>query len=111
MQLAFSRALDDTWDFCKSSIGMTMTMAALRVAIASFPGLSREGGKDWGLLRAHALKIPFIFRIILHKISDNDVIVHGERCAERVCGHICIHSDCHYLIALEGSVSICYCQR
>ena len=47
MQLACSRALDDTWDFCKSSIGMTM--AALRVA--SFPGLSREGGKAWGLLR------------------------------------------------------------
>ena len=46
--------------------------------LASFPGLSREGGKAWGLLRAHARKIQFIFRIIRCKISDNDVIVHGE---------------------------------
>ena len=37
-----------------------------------------EGGKAWGLLRAHARKIPFIFRVIRRKISDNDVIVHGE---------------------------------
>ena len=29
----------------------------------------------WELLRAHALKLPFIIR---RKISDNDVIVHGE---------------------------------
>ena len=35
-------------------------------------------GKAWGLLLAHARKIPFIFRIIRRKISDNDVIVHGE---------------------------------
>ena len=35
-------------------------------------------GKAWGLLRAHARKISFIFRIIHRKISDNDVIVHGE---------------------------------
>ena len=35
-------------------------------------------GKAWGLLRAHARKISFIFRIIRRKISDNDVIVHGE---------------------------------
>ena len=35
-------------------------------------------GKAWGLLRAHARKIPFIFRIIRRKISDNDVIVHGN---------------------------------
>ena len=35
-------------------------------------------GKAWGLLRAHARKISFIFRIIRSKISDNDVIVHGE---------------------------------
>ena len=46
--------------------------------LASFPGLSKEGGKAWGLLRAHARKIPFIFCIIRRKISDNDVIVHGE---------------------------------
>ena len=26
--------------------------------IASFPGLSGEGGKAWGLLRAHARKLP-----------------------------------------------------
>ena len=36
-------------------------------------------GNAWGLLRAHARKISFIFRIIRCKISDNDVIVHGER--------------------------------
>ena len=35
-------------------------------------------GKAWGLLRAHARKISFIFRIICRKISNNDVIVHGE---------------------------------
>ena len=35
-------------------------------------------GKAWGLLRAHARKISFIFRIIRRKISNNDVIVHGE---------------------------------
>ena len=35
-------------------------------------------GKAWGLLLAHARKISFIFRIIRRKISDNDVIVHGE---------------------------------
>ena len=35
-------------------------------------------GKVWVLLRAHARKISFIFRIIRRKISDNDVIVHGE---------------------------------
>ena len=46
--------------------------------VASFLGLSREGGKAWGLLRVHARKIPFIFRIIRRKISNNDVIVHGE---------------------------------
>ena len=34
--------------------------------------------KAWGLLRAHARKISFIFHIIRRKISDNDVIVHGE---------------------------------
>ena len=50
--------------------------------LASFPGLSREG-KAWGLLRAHARKIPFIFRIIRRKISDNDVIVHGESARPR----------------------------
>ena len=44
--------------------------------LAPFPGLSRE--KAWGLLRAHARNISFIFRIIRRKISDNDVIVHGE---------------------------------
>ena len=48
------------------------------IYIVSFPCLSREGGKAWGLLRAHARKIPFIFRKIPRKISDNDVIVHGE---------------------------------
>ena len=26
--------------------------------LASFPGLSGEGGKAWGLLRAHARKLP-----------------------------------------------------
>ena len=26
--------------------------------VASFPGLSGEGGKAWGLLRAHAQKLP-----------------------------------------------------
>ena len=50
--------------------------------LASFPGLSREG-KAWGLLRTHARKIPFIFRIIPRKISDNDVIVHGESARQR----------------------------
>ena len=35
-------------------------------------------GKAWGLLRAHARKISFIFRIIRRKISDKDVIVHRE---------------------------------
>ena len=28
------------------------------VSLASFPGLSGEGGKAWGLLRAHARKLP-----------------------------------------------------
>ena len=28
------------------------------IYIASFPGLSGEGGKAWGLLRAHARKLP-----------------------------------------------------
>ena len=55
-----------------------MKLQVLYLFIASFPGLSREGGKAWGLLRAHARKIPFIFRIIRRKISDSDVIVHGE---------------------------------
>ena len=41
------------------------------------------GGKAWGLLHAHARKIPFIFRIIRRKISDNDVIVHGESARPR----------------------------
>ena len=27
-------------------------------SVASFPGLSGEGGKAWGLLRAHAQKLP-----------------------------------------------------
>ena len=59
---------------------MTNSQQAGKVttSLASFPSLSREGGKAWGLLRAHARKIPFIFRIICRKISDNDVIVHGE---------------------------------
>ena len=29
-----------------------------RSYLASFPGLSGEGGKAWGLLRAHARKLP-----------------------------------------------------
>ena len=48
------------------------------MCIASFPGLSGEGGKAWGLLHAHVRKLPFIFRLISRKISDNDVIIHGE---------------------------------
>ena len=55
-----------------------------RTAVASFPGLSRgREGKAWGLLRAHARNIPFIFRIIRRKISHNDVIVHGESARPR----------------------------
>ena len=54
------------------------TRYRVHVYIALFPGLSREGGKAWALLRAHARKILFIFCIIPRKISDNDVIVYGE---------------------------------
>ena len=31
---------------------------AVYSSLASFPGLSGEGGKAWGLLRAHARKLP-----------------------------------------------------
>ena len=63
---------------------------------ASFPGLSGGAGgaapgeRPGDLLRAHARKVPFIFRIIRRKISENDVIVHGESArkeyADTACG-------------------------
>ena len=59
-------------------------------------------GKAWGLLRAHARKISFIFRIIRRKISDNDVIVHGESARKEYADtfvYTVQYSDCHYLIA------------
>ena len=61
-------------------------------------------GKAWGLLRAHARKIS---RIISRKISDNDVIVHGESARKEYADTFVYN----YLIGQEGSVSICYCQR
>ena len=72
-----------------------------------FEGSRAREGKAWGLLRAHARKIPFIFRIIRRKISDNDVIVHGEieHAAARkeyantlICIHSIVYSDCHATI-------------
>ena len=59
--------------------------------IASFPGLSGEGGKAWGLLRVHARKLLFIFCIIHHKISNNDVIVHRES-ARKECADTFVHT-------------------
>ena len=45
------------------------------LSMSLVPRPSGEEEKAWGLLRAHARKLPFIFR---RKISSNDVIVHGE---------------------------------
>ena len=65
--------------------------------VASFPGLSGEG-KAWGLLRAHARKLPFIFRIIRRKISGNDVIVHGESSRKECADIACIIIICLLLV-------------
>ena len=79
-----------------------------RYAVASFPGLwrARKGGKTlgaraWGLLRAHARKIPFIFRIIRRKISDNDVIVHGESARKE-------YADTFSTVTATSSRRICF---
>ena len=36
----------------------TELKSSVYTRLASFPGLSGEGGKAWGLLRAHARKLP-----------------------------------------------------
>ena len=42
-----------------------------------------EGGKGLGTTAYACAKDTFIFRIIRRKISDNDVIVHGESARPR----------------------------
>ena len=58
----------------------------------------RGGGKAWGLLRVHAQKLPFIFRIIRHKISDNDVIVHRESVRKDFADTMCVTSTLQWLL-------------
>ena len=49
----------DTWDSpMESHVYHCTGQSYVCVRLASFPGLSGEGGKAWGLLRAHARKLP-----------------------------------------------------
>ena len=61
-----STALHVWWVLCMRLCGIhigvvwaqTNSLTFDSKTLASFPGLSGEGGKAWGLLRAHARKLP-----------------------------------------------------
>ena len=66
-----------------------------------FEGSRAREGHAWGLLRAHARKIPFIFRIIRRKISDGEiehVAARKEYANTLICIHSIVYSDCHATI-------------